>query len=383
MKTAIRILVMMIATGIGGVSIAMTFSFGLAFADGGDRYVYAALFASLDAAKMLLPTLAAYLAFQGLRRHARHARFLYLFFALLSGLSHIGLTLTVKDRETGDVRKAQRDLHNAEAERDRIQLAINALGAVRSRGDIEADIATSERDPIFTDEKRSNRCANDTVPASLTFCRAYRAHLAERENRAALDGHEVELKAAKADVKKLSSIEGVDKRANVLAKTIAEQTGGDEWTILIITAIIMALAIEFGSSQLLELAAAAGHKPRPDGAEPAIAQRCTTEPEAASDTIIAEETRDNAALILPTSCPSAWVQGRMQPKRGARLLLEELVATYGEEATGEGMVPATPNAFYRALTAHGYDRKRQAGKTYVLGGEVRTGEARTKLKVVS
>jgi hypothetical protein len=378
MKTAIRVLAVIIALGIGGVSIAMTFAFGLAFSDAADRFIYAGLFGLLDAAKMLLPTISAVLLFKGLSGHARRARFLYIFLAVLSASSHVGLTLTVKDREASVATKAQRDLRNAEAERDRIQTAIAALGTVRSRGDIEADIATSERDPIFTDEKRSNRCANDTVPASLTFCRAYRGYVAERQNRDDLDRMTGELLQANADVKRYSSAEGVDKKANVLAKTLADKTGGDEWTILLIIAITLAVAIEACSSLLLELATAAGHKVED---QPAASQGPVDAETAPADTIIADETRDNAALSRPESCPKAWVQGRMQPKRGARLLYEDVLAAYAGEADAEGMAAASSNAFARALTDNGYDRKRQSKKTYILGAEVRAERAR--LKVVS
>ena len=150
MKTTIRVIASLIALGIGGVSIAMTFSFGMLFADGADAFIYAGLFALLDAAKFVLPTIAGYLAFISLKNPARLARFCYVFFAILSASSHVGLTLTVKDTESADAKSAQVRLTDATAARDRIQTMIDRLGAVPSSGSISAELAQIERDPIFT-----------------------------------------------------------------------------------------------------------------------------------------------------------------------------------------------------------------------------------------
>lgn len=398
MKTTIRAIASFIALGIGGVSIAMTFSFGMLFAEGADAYIYAGLFGLLDAAKMLLPTLAGYLAFKGMKPAAWRARFCYIFFAILSASSHVGLTLTVKDTESAGAKSAQVRLSDAIAARDRIQGQIDRLGKLPSAGTIAAELAQIERDPIFTDAKRSAGCVNDTADDSRKLCDRWRAVKGQKTDRETLDRLDAELAAAQSKVDGLNT-GGALKKANILASTLADKTGADEWTVLLVIAIIMALGIEAGSSLLLELAAAVGHQPQKETSLPDDVSRVTLEQlkfsrrrensteaeepaDAPSDSIIAAESRENATSSLPTSCPKAWVQSRMQPKRGAQILLDETLALYETEAAEAGMSPASANAFGRALTGNGYDRKRQGGKTMILAAEVRSTKAKSKLSVV-
>lgn len=377
MKTTIRVIASLIALGIGGVSIAMTFSFGMMFAEGADRFIYAGLFALLDAAKFVLPTIAGYLAFHSLKNPARLARFCYLFFALLSASSHVGLTLTVKDTESADAKSAQVRLADATSARDRLQGQIDRLGAVPSSGSIAAEMAKIERDPIFTLENRSAGCTNDTADESRKLCDRWRIVKGQKTDRQKLDALVADLDEAQGKVDRLNT-GGTLKKANILASTLADKTGGDEGVILIIIAVLLALGIEAGSSVLLALAAAVGHKPDALAVE--------TEPEPArpapSDTIIDAESCNIAAEMVPISCPKAWVQERMQPKRGAAMPYDAALDLYRDEAKAEGMEPGSANAFSRALTENGYDRKRQNGKTMIVGAEVRKDEGKARLEIV-
>lgn len=362
MITAVRIIGSFIAIAIGVVGAAMTFSFGLTFAEGFERYIYASLFGLLDAAKFLLPTLAAYLAFNGLKKHSRQARICYLFFAFLSGLSHIGLTLAVRDRESSDVSSSHTRLQDAIASRDGLREQIAPLKGTRSTGKISADIETIERDPVFMDPAKSARCTNDTAPDSRKLCDRWRAAKGESSDRVKLDDLTGKLEEAQKRVDALNT-GGALRKANILAASVAEKTGMAESTVLLVIAIIMALGIEAGSSLLLELAAAAGHGKRE------ARDNITDQPAMPSGAKNSDNATNNAAGTapsLPVMCPQQWVRGNLQPKRG-NLPYDTVVALYEDAAKVAGMAPATANALGRALTANGYERKRSNGKTAILG----------------
>jgi hypothetical protein len=376
----VRGLGMLIAFGVAGLSVAMTFSFGLAFANGADRYIYAGLFGALDGAKFLLPTLAAFLAILGLLGQARMARLCWAFFALLSMASHVGLTL----KASGDAKTAQSVVEEAQATYNTKKGELDALGKVRSSGKIEADIGNAERNPIFTDEKRSNRCANDTAAGSVDFCKAHRLLVAERSDRADFDRLTREMAAEKTKLDAARS--GGGARANELAKALAETLGTGEKAAVMILAILVAIGIEMGSSLLMELAAAAGYRKKEElptvtplvevPAEP-VPSTIPTPLIAHNDADTREIVQEKPAVVLAVMCPKDWVASRMQPSKRANVPYDTALATYKDEAKTAGMAPATDNAFARALTAHSYDRKRPGGVTTIMAAEIKR-EPQTK-----
>jgi hypothetical protein len=383
MILAFRILGTLIALAIGGVSVAMTFSFGLVFSDTAERYQYAALFALLDGAKLLLPTLAAYLAVSGLTRQGRTARFLYVFFAILSASSHVGLTLFVKDRESAGTNSSQTRLQDAIAARDAVRDEIVPLKSTRSAGKITADIEKAERDVIFTDPTKSAGCSNDTAPASRTHCDAWRKLKGERDDRKKLDQFSAKLDEAQQKVDTLNTADTL-KKANVMAASIAKATGWNEATVLLAIAIIMALGIEFGSSIMLELVTAAGHR-KPVGNVPhseSVGASAYAEPAPSTiptplNTRNGAEPRANGAPepaepTLPVMSPKQWVASRLRPNKRTSIPYETVLEIYKNEAEAAGMTPATDNAFSRALTTHGYERKRPGGVTTIMSAQMRT-----------
>jgi hypothetical protein len=381
----VRILGTLIALGVATLSVAMTFSFGLAFANGADSYIYAGLFAALDGAKFLLPTLAGFLAYQGMKKQARIARICYFFFAFLSAASHVGLTL----KASGDARSSQAGVEEAQAAYRTKKAELDNLGVVRSSGQIEADIAIAERDPIFTDEKRSSRCVNDTVPASLAFCQGYRKLTGERQDRKDYDRISGELVGAKAKLDAARSAGGA--KANELANAVSELLSVEEETAMLIMAVLMAIGIEMGSSLLLELAVAAGHKPLFQEAPPVtpaesvpsmIPARLIAQDGAETRKNDAENVQEKPTPAQPVLCPRDWVASRMQPNKRTTTPYDTALATYKGEAEAAGMAPASDNAFSRALTAHGYERKRPGGVTRILATEIRRDVVRPALVAV-
>lgn len=371
----VRTLGMLIALGIAGLSCAMTFSFGLAFAEGADRLIYAGLFSALDGAKFLLPTLAAVLAINGMISQARMARFCWVFFAMLSASSHVGLTL----KASGDAKTAQTGTSEAQGTYDTKRKELDNLGVIRSKGKIEADIAQIERDPIFTDEKKSHGCANDTAQASRTLCDRWRAVKGELSDRADHDRLTGEVAQAKAV---LDAARGTGGKANALAQAMSGTFGISESTAVMVLAILMAIGIEMGSSLLMELAAAAGHKP--------VIKPVETAPDTISAPFIAPNDADQrdmepeivpVPVDLPVMDAREWVEQRMTGKKAASSSWDDVLAAYISEAADAGMKPQSNIMLSKAVNGP-YETKRISGKTRVLGAVMKTKQAAAKLSIV-
>lgn len=367
----VRMLGVLIALGIAALSCVMTFAFGLSFSDGAERYAFAALFGALDAAKFILPTCAAALALNGVISKAKTARFCWVFFALLSACSHIGLTLKASD----DARTAQSGVVEAESSYKAKKGELNALGTPRSKGKIDADISIAERDPIFTDERKSNRCVNDTIDASREFCGRYKKLTGERSDRADFDRLTGEVAEAK---RVLDKARGTGGKANAMAKAVSETFSVGEGTAMMILAIMMAIGIEMGSSILLELVTAAGFKPRQEDAKPvpdAIPAPNMTPNDADLRQMVPEK------ADLPVMDAREWMDGRMTSRKGASTLFDDVMAVYVAEAGEAGMKPQSNIMLSKAINGP-YETKRVGGKTRVVGATVKEKKAVTKLKVV-
>lgn len=368
----VRTLGMLIALGIAGLSCAMTFSFGLAFAEGADRLIYAGLFSALDGAKFLLPTLAAVLAINGMISQARMARFCWVFFAMLSASSHVGLTL----KASGDAKTAQTGTSEAQTTYDTKRKELDNLGVIRSKGKIEADIAQIERDPIFTDEKKSNGCVNDTATASRTLCDRWRAVKGELSDRADHDRLTGEVAQAKTV---LDAARGTGGKANALAQAMSSTFGISESAAVMVLAILMAIGIEMGSSLLMELAAAAGHKPRQEAAPDTISAPFIAPNDA--DQRDMEPEPAPVPVDLPVMDAKEWVEARMTGKKSASSSWDDVLAAYISEAADAGMKPQSSIMLSKAVKGP-YETKRISGKTRVLGAVMKTKQAGAKLSIV-
>lgn len=142
MIAAIRFAAIAIAICLGIVSVAASGWFGMLFATGEERFVYAAIFGSLDALKLLLPAMAAFKFAAGDRRQAFTLLAAYALLASASMTSHVGLYAISKDHTIGDAKKAQSGYDNAVADKLRFEAELAELGKPRPVASIVADLAT-------------------------------------------------------------------------------------------------------------------------------------------------------------------------------------------------------------------------------------------------
>ena len=131
LKGFLRFPCILFSIGIGLCSIAATACFGLLFAPGPERYVYASIFGCLDGAKLVLPSVASFAAENGHKNRGRIGAGTYLVLALLSGASHVGLYATVKSEVIGGAGAAREKFDAAMAEKKAAQADLANLGKVR------------------------------------------------------------------------------------------------------------------------------------------------------------------------------------------------------------------------------------------------------------
>lgn len=389
----IRLAVMLLAIGVGIVGVAMTFRYGLVFVNSEECLVYAALFACFDAIKCLLPSVAFTLSISGSRKMAAKATAAYFFLASLSMLAHIGLTITLKTGDAQVASVANEQHASAADEVTQLKAGIEVLGAVRPLGNITAELAQAERDPIFTDERRSRGCSNDTAPASLEFCRHYRALLGERDNARELLRLEAELRAARLRLHDQGNQIG-GKPVTAVAETLAKKTGLDIDTVLLVIAILLAVGIELCSSQILEMAVAAGHKRdlQPFAAIPETKgkplETAILPPLMAADDGICGHIDNHLATtqqpLAPKQNAADWISARLQAHRSANTPYRAAYAAAVADAEAAGLAPCSKNSFSRAITAAGYENKRQNRELMILGAVIKEQRAAGKggLRVV-
>ncbi|WP_125461807.1 hypothetical protein [Rhodomicrobium sp. R_RK_3] len=375
MVQAIKIVLVIVAVTIGIVSVAMTSAFGWSLTHGWERGVYAASFGAADLAKFMLPTAALYLS----ARAAFKTRCFYLFLAILSFIAHTGLLLTVKATDVAVANTAQKEVAKAEAEVARIKRLIEPLEKAEPRplGTLNGLISTAERDPIFTGEDRSNKCTNDTAPASVDFCKAYLNLTGERTNREELDKLNAELKDAQAKVPTGSG--GPDSN-NVFAETVGKKLGIDSFTVLVVLALIISGMLEGCSSQLLSIAA----EMKPRVAVPTPASEPISQPLIDPNASITIEIEPEMAVEPPSElCPKEWVSGRVSARKAVSTPWAAFLDAYRADAEAHGLAPASSNALSRAITDAGFADRTSIKKALMIPGAALRPARTASLSVVS
>ena len=384
MGAVIRFLIIGFAGTVGILGVTMTFRYGLVFTGGGDRMLLAALFALFDAIKCLLPGFAAYLLLTGAGKWVWKARLAYYLLAVMTLGSHVGLVMTLKAHDDATALTTASQTENTADKVIRLKRDIAALEAMplRPLGTIETQIGNAERNPIFTEATRSNRCADDTLPASREFCRTYRDLIGERTNRQELARLSGELESAK-----LALANQLNQKAGEIVTPIAEdlaaQTGLSNRTVMLILAVWMAILIEFCSSQVLELAYVSGHKPPAEAPETAIPTPLM--PAIAADTLQNDGGIDaEPASGQPKADAQDWVGRRLLGHRRASVRYQAAYDAHVVEAETSGSAPASKNAFSRALKFHKYEAKRIGGERelMILGAVLKEQREVGSLRVV-
>ena len=388
--TIIRTIVTILAVAVGIVGVAMTFRYGQLSFSGADSLLYSLLFASFDGVKCLLPSLATMLVLAGQKKWVIGSRIAYLFLATLSFAAHVGLLVTVKthDAAIDATAKSRHDL--AQVQVDRLNNQIANIGTIRPLGSIQADVNQMQRDPVFYDTRRSNRCTDDTAHDSQLLCKKYRLATGELANRIKLDQLQTDLDKAQADLKASTTTAKLGD-ANAAIDGFAKKTGLDSLTVMFILAVLLAIGIEFCSSQLLGMAVAAGYRVT-DSHFPVT----KTEPQNSLEAVILQplmadnggiNSRNGDLESLPNPAldkldAKAWIPERMTAHRTGSLVYRTAYEMHAADARAAGMLPSTENAFSRALKANGFKTERQARVLIILGAAIRGERARGGLKLV-
>jgi hypothetical protein len=373
MTSLIRGLLIAIAIGIGFISVAMTFRYGLVFVKGEERFAFALLFGAVDAAKCLLPSLCIILAAKARRR----ARITYLIFALCSVLAHIGLVLTVKGHDAAGASVSQTRYTDATGARDDLKRQVRALEGTRALGKIEADIKAAELDARFASSKG---CTDATVELSRGLCKKWEGYKGEKVDADMLADLRTKLDTAQQKVDGLTNMDAMEDVA-VVTDQIAANTGLQPGTVMIMLALLIAMMVELGSSKLLEIALDIEITDEPKvikSADPAPA-----EPEqiiVSDEPVVEEEIKP--ADNRPVLDPREWLRERTGKRKGTHTPYNAMLETYQAEAEGRGMRSASGAAFSRAMTAEEMTRDRIKGDTMVLNVMMKAEKQVAQLRAV-
>ena len=157
MRTALRIPAVLLAWGFIVLSVAANFCFGLLLSSGEERWLYAFLFAFLDATKaFLLPWRDAFLD-DGDRKRAKAASRAFWAFALLSFAAEFGLYKVVMAQTAASASTATTTYALTLAPKTKAEESLKKLPETRAKYLIEKDIADAKVNPLW---RRSKFCAD-------------------------------------------------------------------------------------------------------------------------------------------------------------------------------------------------------------------------------
>ncbi len=356
MKGFLRCPCMIFAVGIGLCSIAATACFGLLFAPGPERYLYASIFGFLDASKLVLPSVSSFAFENGHKNRGRIGVLIYVVLALLSGTAHVGLYATVKSEVIGGADAAREKYDAAKKEKKALEADLANLGRVRPAGTIEAELARLRLDARY---KRSRDCSDVTAADSRWLCGDVAALEGEKANALQAGKLKVKLEDAEGRIRGLD-VAAALRSADPQAEQLASLTGLSQNSVRLWMAIILSIMIELGSSLLLDVAAVAKRNDVPNGDK--VHENVTHQREPIDVTNIDD-----------------WVKTALQTKRNGSTPCTATREAYERSVRAAGGVPVSSNGFGRAMTALGYKRKKKAGHFYYTGVVL----AQPSLKVVA
>jgi hypothetical protein len=361
MASIIRFFAIAIAIGVGLASVSASVWFGLLWAEGTEGIVYASIFGGLDALKLLLPTLAAFAFTSGFMWRARAALVLYAALAAWGIASHVGLYSVTKDHTIGGAKEAQSKYEDVRARRLRLETELAELGKPRPVATIAADISTAERNPLFA---RSLKCVDDTVPASQEFCAKWRSVSAERANAERVVVLRAEIDQADRELR-LAGTSAVFRRADPQAEQLSILTGLSPDQVRLSLAVLIAVLVELGSSLTLVIAEAPLQRSR------------RKQQDAELDQVANARETPGKPVAEPQTAPgdldtvAAWVQDALTRRKSASLICQEARRLYEEAVQAAGGTPVSANAFGRAMSDLGYQRKKIGGKMHYAGAALR------------
>jgi hypothetical protein len=334
---------MVFAVAIGFCSVAATACFGLLFAPGPERYLYASIFGLLDASKLVLPSVSNFAVENGHKNRGWIGFAIYAVLALLSGTAHVGLYATVKSEVIGGAGAAREKYDAAKAEKRALEAELTTLGKSRPAGTIEAELAGKRLDARFT---RSKSCTDVTVADSRALCAEIAALEGEKGN--ALQAVALKKKIEDAD----GRIRGIDvatalRSADPQAEQIASLTGASPDQVRLWMAIILSIMIELGSSLLLDVAAVGKRKEVTGIANAGQPAEKVQEPADAS--------------------VEGWAKSALLTKRNGSIRCTDARGPFERSIRAGGGVPPNANSFGRAMTALGYRRKKKSGNFHYVG----------------
>src|SRR5262245_28214286 len=245
MRIALAVPAAFLGLALALLSIAANFWFGTLLATGQERWLYAFLFAVLDACKtLLLPWRDAFLA-DGDKKRARWALLAFLIFALVSFLAEFGLYKTIKGQLTAEVSTAGAAVALVSTPLQQAQEGLKALAPTRQRAEIERDIADKELDPLW---RRSKACKDVTESDSREFCKAYngvQAELRRYDERKALQGR-IDTLRGQLLAQASDGTMATAKKGDAQAVSIADLVGLPPATVSNILGLLIALLVEMG-----------------------------------------------------------------------------------------------------------------------------------------
>jgi hypothetical protein len=347
MKGFLRYPCAVFAIGIGLCSIAATAYFGLLFAPGPERFIYASIFGFLDASKLVLPSVASFAAENGHRNRARIGVAIYIVLALLSGAAHVGLYATVKSEVLGGAAAAREKYQSALAEKKALESDLAALARVRTESAIEAELARLRFDARY---KRSKDCTDVTVTDSRALCSDIVTLEGEKANALQIDRLKKKIEGADSRLRGLD-VAAALRSADPQAEQLAALTGASPDQIRLWMAIILSVMIELGSSLLLDVAAV--------GSREGVIEA----PKAGA---IEDEGPTTKAEQADASVQE-WAKVALQAKRNGSVRCTDAREAFERSVRTTGRTPPAPNAFGRAMTALGYRRKKKGGQFHYVG----------------
>jgi hypothetical protein len=211
-----------IALYCGWISLMMNIRFGLQYSE-----TTAQIFAASDAAKILLPIMAAYIGWTTRKRIA------WLFAIGISVTAALASLLQDQAQVMKDSQATSRVLSNAEADATRIRGELAGISEKRSPAAIKAEIAAHKQHKRWTS---TIQCTDATVPESYEYCQAYNRLHADLATAGRRDELLAQLDTATA------SITATPEKANGPSDHLATLTGGDKIMIASVFSTFVSIA---------------------------------------------------------------------------------------------------------------------------------------------
>jgi hypothetical protein len=281
------------AAGLGfalvTLSVLANFCFGYLLTDTPERFLYAFLFAVLDASKAFLLPIRDALREDGHARKAKCAGAAFWVFAVSSFVCEVGLYKIVKGRAAGETSTAaaavdatEKSKNGAEAVLKDLKLSSTYFSVIDLKtANLPAIDLAIDNAKLHALWRRSDSCKNVTQDDSRAFCADHNTLVAARKSRKTIDDYSADLQT-KEGKETRKQADKKDEQAVVFARWlhVTAETVSD------LLACVVALLIEAGSILLPWFAFSPRNRQEP--AIPAVPAPVLDAPAAAAVPIEAE-----------------------------------------------------------------------------------------------